>query len=310
MKVKQSIPKELRFTVAQFYKKFPDDDACLEYLKEKRYPGGITHCEKCQHERKHHRVSGRPAYSCDHCGKMISPMAGTIFEHSSTPLQTWFYAMYLMGSTRCGISAKQIQRETGVTYKTAWRMFRQIRSLLSEGDMQLEGPTVEIDETYVGGTRKYAKGRPMRGDKVKIPVIGIVQRNGGKVYAQVVPGITADELTKVVKERVTPGSTVYTDEYPSYDRIGTLTDSKGKPLAYRHRRIRHKDGVYVKGDIHTNTVEGFWALVKNGIRGVYHQVSPEYLQSYLNEYAFRYNRRHEGNQQFNAILERVCERAS
>lgn len=144
MKVKQSIPKHLRFTLVDFFKRFPDDAACLEHLKEKRYPGGVTYCAKCQQERKHYRVTGRPAYACDHCGKMISPMAGTIFEKSSTSLRTWFYAMYLMGSTRCGISAKQIQRETGVTYKTAWRMFRQIRSLLSDGELQLEGPTVEI----------------------------------------------------------------------------------------------------------------------------------------------------------------------
>lgn len=132
MKPKQSIPKRLRFTLQQFSERFLNDEACLEYLKEKRYPGGLAHCEKCGVTREHHRVSGRPAYACDYCGKMISPMAGTIFEKTTTPLCRWFYAMYLMGSTRCGISAKQIQRETGVAYKTAWRTFKQIRSLLSE----------------------------------------------------------------------------------------------------------------------------------------------------------------------------------
>src|SRR5258706_1271966 len=156
MKVKQHIPKHLRFTLQDFSKKFPNDNACLEHLKEKRFPGGITYCVKCQQDRKHHRVTGRPAYACDYCGKMISPMAGTIFEKSSTSLRTWFYAMYLMGSTRCGISAKQIQRETGVTYKTAWRMFKQIRTLMSE-DLQLEGPAVEMDETYFGGKRRAGK---------------------------------------------------------------------------------------------------------------------------------------------------------
>jgi transposase-like protein len=160
MKVKQHIPKHLRFTMKDFAKRFPNDYACLEHLKEKRFPGGITYCAsaKCKQERKHHRVTGRPAYACDYCGKMISPMAGTIFEKSSTSLRTWFYAMYLMGSTRCGISAKQIQRETGVTYKTAWRMFKQIRSILSDGDLQLEGPTAEVDETYYGGKRKHGVG--------------------------------------------------------------------------------------------------------------------------------------------------------
>src|SRR5258708_39066992 len=139
MKPKQSIPKDLRYTVADFNHEFPDDNACLEYIKEQRWPDSISHCETCKVERKHYRVSGRTAYACDHCGHHIYPLAGTVLEKATTPLRLWFYAMYLMGSTRCGISAKQIQRETGVTYKTAWRMFRQVRTLLSEEGLQLEG---------------------------------------------------------------------------------------------------------------------------------------------------------------------------
>ncbi len=148
-RVKQSIPKHLRYTINHFNEQFPDENSCLEWLKEQRMPGGITHCDKCGFERKHYRVTGRPAYACDHCGSMISPMAGTIFHKSPTPLRLWFYAMYLMSATRCGISAKQIQRETGVTYKTAWRMFKQIRTLMSE-DISLEGSAVECDEAYMG----------------------------------------------------------------------------------------------------------------------------------------------------------------
>jgi transposase len=308
MKVKQSIPKELRYTVRNFDREFPNDDACLEYMKEQRWPGGITHCDKCGVERKHHRIVGRTAYSCDYCGTQIYPLAGTIFEKTSTSLKLWFYAAYLMGSTRCGISAKQIQRETGVTYKTAWRMFKQIRTLLSEDDMQLEGPTVEVDETYYGGVRKYGKGRPGRGDKKKTAVVGIVQR-GGKVLARAIPAADKKELLPVIRKHVTAGSVIYTDEYPAYEGISWLWKD-GKPANYRHYRIKHKDGVYVRGHIHTNSVEGFWSLVKRGIGGVYHSVSPKYLQTYLDEYTFRYNRRHEGNQQFRAILERAVERAS
>ena len=126
--VKQSIPKELRYTVEDFNREFPDDDACLQHIADMRFPNGIAICIKCDTERKHHRVRGRTAYACDYCGWHMYPLAGTIFEKTTTSLRLWFYAMYLMGSTRCGISAKQIQRETGVTYKTAWRMFRQIRS--------------------------------------------------------------------------------------------------------------------------------------------------------------------------------------
>ena len=193
MNRRQTIPKHLRYTINDFNRQFPDNDACIEHLKEQRFPGGIAFCGKCRQEQKHHRIKGRPVYACDVCLTQISPMAGTIFEHSSTSLRLWYYAMYLMASTRCGISAKQIQRETGVTYKTAWRIFRQIRSLLSESDMQLEGAAVEIDEMYHGGKSKGRSGRPMVGDKQKIPVVGIAQRSTskriGKVYATVTPDV-------------------------------------------------------------------------------------------------------------------------
>ena len=193
MKVKQTISPALRYTVAHFNAEFPNDDACLAHIAGERYPGGVTTCDKCAVERKHHRVKGRTAYACDYCGTHTYPLAGTIFEKSTTSLRLWFYSMYLMGSTRCGISAKQIQRETGVTYKTAWRMFKQIRTLLSE-DLQLEGPTVEADETFIGGVRKYGAGRPMRGDKKKTPVLGIVERKG-RAIAKTIESVDAKTLT-------------------------------------------------------------------------------------------------------------------
>src|SRR6266852_5943056 len=304
MNRKQTIPKHLRYTINDFNRQFPDDAACLEHLKEQRFPGGITYCEKCQQERKHYRINGRPVYSCDHCGTQISPMAGTIFEHTSTSLRLWYYAMYLMASTRCGISAKQIQRETGVTYKTAWRMFKQIRSLLSDSDMQLEGEAVEMDETYYGGTRKYGTGRPMRGDKKKTPVVGMVERKG-RVVAKAAPDLKGSTLLGYVRDYVMPQSMIFTDELPTYAGI---THIRGK--GYKHRRIKHKARVYVKGNVHTNTIEGFWSLVKRGIGGVYHSVSQKYLQHYLDEYSFRYNRRDQGNLLFISILKRVAELAA
>ena len=306
MNRRQTIPKHLRYTIQDFNRQFPTDDACLEHLKEQRFPGGITYCETCQQDRKHYKITGRPVYSCDHCGTQISPMAGTIFEKSTTSLRLWYYAMYLMASTRCGISAKQIQRETGVTYKTAWRMFRQIRSLLSESDMQLEGAAIEMDETYYGGTRKGQFGRPMRGDTKKSPVIGLVERSTekrvGRVKALATPDVTAERVLGIVHEHILPKSTVFTDEYRIYDRIGGRVKE--------HKRINHTAKVYVMGDVHTNTIEGFWSLVKRGIGGVYHQVSEKYLPSYLNEYSFRYNRRDQGNLIFNAFLQRVVELAA
>src|SRR6266571_1922139 len=232
MKPKQSIPRELRYTVADFNAEFPNDDSCLEHIKEQRWPDGVTQCGKCGVERKHYRVSGRTAYACDHCGNHIYPLAGTVFEKTTTLLKTWFYAMYLMGSTRCGISAKQIQRETGVTYKTAWRMFRQIRSLLAEG-LQLEGSTIEMDEMYHGGKmeRQGRQGRSLS----KTPVIGMIERSRvgrmGRVVARVASDAKRETLHGLAKEYIMPASTIFTDEFISYHGL--------EKLEYAHKRIRH-----------------------------------------------------------------------
>jgi transposase len=299
-KYSQAIPPERRYSLADFRRDFPDNDACLEHVKNERWPNGISLCAKCGKDRKHHRVSGRTAYACDYCGNHIYPLAGTIFEHSSTELWKWFYAMYLIASTRCGISAKQLQRELSVTYKCAWRMFRQIRTLLHE-DIKLEGSSIEVDETYHGGVRKYGTGRPMRGDKKKTPVMGMVER-GGRIVALALDDVKGSTLLGNIRKYVMPASTVFTDELPSYDGITHMPE-----MGYVHRRIKHSAGVYVRGDVHTNTIEGFWSLVKRGIGGVYHSVSQKYLQSYLDEYSFRYNRRENDEPMFKSVLRRVSE---
>ena len=198
------------------------------------------------------------------------------------------------------MSAKQIQRETGVTYKTAWRMFKQIRTLMSE-DISLEGEAVEVDEMYVGGKRKGGAGRPMRGDKQKTPVLGMIERHG-RVVALSIPDTTAKTLCGTVREYVLPNSTVFTDEFQSYNTV-----SKGR--RYTHQRIKHAEKVYVVGNVHTNTIEGFWSLVKRGIGGVYHSVSKQYLQTYLDEYCFRYNHRNDGVPMFTSLLGRVSQQA-
>ena len=145
-----------KFTVHQFNQMFPDEDTCLDTVRDMLYPEGIV-CRNCQDVTTHYRLKGRKAYSCQYCGSQVYPLAGTIFAKSSTPLRSWFYSMYLMASTRTGISAKQLERELGVTYKTAWRMFKEIRKLMNEDSGPLFG-AVEVDETYVGGKRRGKRG--------------------------------------------------------------------------------------------------------------------------------------------------------
>jgi transposase-like protein len=148
-KLKQSVTPDLYYTVAHLHRDFPNDDACLEYIKEQRWPNGVTKCEKCNTERKHSRVSGRTAYACDRCGHHIYPLKGTLFARSATSLKTWFYVMYLLASAGCGISAKRIQRETGVTYKTAWRILRHLQQLSPNDELQSPRSMIEIDNPGV-----------------------------------------------------------------------------------------------------------------------------------------------------------------
>jgi transposase-like protein len=290
-------PNMLPYTLKDFQKQFPDDATCLEWLKNYLYPDGIF-CEACSAITKHHRVVSRPSYSCDHCGHHVHPTADTIFHKSSTPLTIWFYAIYLMAQTRCGISAKQIQRETGVTYKTAWRMFKQIRTMLTDeksGPIGGFGRKVEMDETYYGSRTEGTRGRGTK----KTPVVGMVQRKG-QVRAFVAADVKSDTLRGLIKEHVLPKSTVFTDTFRSYNGL----DARG----YTHERINHSEGVYVVGEVHTNTIEGFWSLIKRGIGGVYHSVGRHYLQTYLNEYSFRYNRRFDVQPMFLSILQQVEKR--
>ena len=278
-----------KYSIRDFNKQFPDDDACLQWLVEFLYPSGI-HCHKCERVTKHHKVKSRKSYSCQECGHHVHPTAGTIYHKSSTPLKLWFYAVFLMSNTRCGISAKQIERELGVTYKTAWRMFKQIRTMLQE-EPELSG-TVEVDEAYIGGK---GKGRQSMGKATKKKgVIAAVER-GGSIKAHVATGtIKKDEIMSLITKTVEPGSTIYTDAATAYTKLADF--------GYNHSSIKHWRQIYVIGDLHTNTVEGFWANFKGGMKGVYKHCGGEYLQSYLNEYTFRYNRRKSDEAMFHHFM--------
>lgn len=288
-----------KYTTKDFDKEFPNDDACLEWVRNYLYPDGIL-CPECEKATKHHHVTGRQCYACDYCGHQVHPLSGTIFRKSTTPLRVWFQVMYRMASTRCGISAKQIQRETGVTYKTAWRMFQQIRTLLGEDTQPLAG-AVELDETFVGGKahnmHKAKRARlGGRGTAGKQAVFGAVERKGN-VVAVTVPNTDRLTLMPHIQKNVSTAAIVYTDEMSAYDSLNQN--------GYTHKIVNHSSHIYVRGNIHTNTIEGFWSLVKRGIGGVYHSVSPDYLQSYVNEYAFRYNHRGDKSPMFKTFLNQI-----
>jgi transposase-like protein/ribosomal protein L37AE/L43A len=279
------------YTRKQFETTFPNDDACLDWLMNHRYPQGVE-CPVCQKVTKHHKLTSRPVYECDYCGHQISPLANTIFHKSSTSLKTWFQAIHLMASTRCGISAKQLQRETGVTYKTAWRMFKQIRTLLNEQCGMLTGE-VEADETYIGASKHGKRGRGASGKTI---VAGVVERQAS-VSASVVPNVQSKTLLPMIIGKTSPDAVIFTDEMPSYNRL--------ERMGFDHRVINHNARQYVNGNIHTNTIDGFWSLVKGGIGGVYKHVSPDYLQEYVNEYSFRYNHRKDEQPMFETFLNRI-----
>jgi transposase len=297
-----------QFSLMEFMQTFPDDAACLEHLWRTRCSEDGEHalCPKCEIERpfkRYQTAQGRQSWTCTGCGHHVHPTAGTIFHKSSTSLHLWYYAMYLMASTRCGISAKQLEREIGVAYKTAWRMLRLIRSeLMRQDETPLEGD-VEVDET-AGGAKHVRAGDSQRGlgfvKKSNRPTILAAVERGGRVRATHVNSRSTPDIEGAVFEYVLPSSVIFTDEWKGYTyRIADRYAG--------HRRIRHQHRVYVSGDVHTQTVEGFFSLVKSGIRGSYHSVSAKHLQSYLNEYAWRYNERSNTERSmFESLLDRAA----
>jgi transposase len=220
---------ESQYSLMEFMKEYPDDEACLNKLWHARYSpdGEHAYCPKCEDDRSFKRydtTQQRQSWTCTVCGHHIHPTAGTIFHKSSTSLHLWFYAMYLMISTRCGISAKQLERELGVTYKTAWRMAHLIRhELMEQGDEPFGGDVpVELDESYFGGkahNMHRAKRERLggRGTAGKTPAFGMLERRG-KVVAVTVPNVSTVDLMPRVEEKIIPASTIYTDEASAYLR--------------------------------------------------------------------------------------------
>jgi len=284
-----------QLTAAQFDAMFTNEDDCCAYLVARRWPEGVK-CPRCG-ALNPHKLPNRPwSWQCYECAPetsyRFSHLAGTIFENTNKPLRDWFKVAHLMLTSKKGMSALQIMRYMGFgSYKTAWGMCHKIRIALIE-DVKKLGGIVEVDETYIGGKDKnrhwdkktHASGRS-EGEN-KIPVVGAVKRKGN-IIARVMDGVNRAVLEQFVNEAVsTRVSLLCTDEFRSYNRLR---------YRFNHEAVNHSAGKYVTqgivGAIHTNTIEGFWSLIKRGMVGTFHKVSKKYLHLYVAEFQFRYNNR-------------------
>jgi transposase-like protein len=267
---------------------FPDDQSCREYLEEMRWNGKPI-CPHCSHDESY-KFKDSHYYKCKACRQKFTVTIGTIFEDTKIGLRKWFIAIYIFTSHKKGISSVQLGKDVGVTQKSAWHMLHRIRYAFGISEPVELSETVEVDETYVGGKaknmHKSVRERKIvgRGASGKTAVIGLVERKG-RVYAKPVSSTDAATLQGIIRDRVQKGATVCTDEFPAYS---------GLELDYNHGTIRHGAGHYVNGNIHTNTIEGYWSLLKRGIFGIYHQVSSKHLHRYCSEFGFRYNSRKSG----------------
>ena len=217
-----------RYSFYDFQQDYPDDNACLSKIMELRY-GDKPVCRKCERDTKYHRITKRRAYACQFCGDHVYPCKGTPFEKSTTPLHKWFYAIYLFTSTRHGVSAKELERQLGVTYKCAWRMAHELRKLMGRLDVSQLFGDIEADETYVGGKRK---GKPGRGADGKTVVLGIKKR-GGEIKTQVVPDAKRHTIEPVIRKNVKEGSKINTDEWWAYKNLSAYAYSDKNEHQFR-----------------------------------------------------------------------------
>lgn len=274
-----------RVTISTFqlFEMFPDADSAQRYLELRRWPDG-PRCPVCA---SGDRVSLRKDgfYRCYACKEDFTVRTGTIFERSHVPLHKWLYAMYLLVTARKGISSLQLSKQIGVTQKSAWFMLHRLREACgSDGDMDKLRGIVEVDETHVGGLEankhESKKLHAGRGPVGKQPVIGLRER-GGRMVARPVEALDANSLQAAIHRHVEYGSTIHTDESGAYADLGTLF--------YQHETVNHGAGEYARGDVTVNGIESAWAVLKRGLVGVYHHVTPKHLGRYVHEFTFRLN---------------------
>lgn len=255
------------FTITDFNRTYPTNAACLDALFEAQYEK-VEKCPGCMRVTKFSRLKKRKCYACQWCGYQIHPLAGTIFHKSSTPLKKWFYAIYLFASSKNGVSAKELERQLGVTYKCAFRIAKQIRTLFQEEPEAVLSGIVEADESWFGWRNH------------KVPVAGLVER-GGKLLTKAVEDVKASTLIPYIERYVAKGTLVTTDEHLPYRIL--------RRRGYQHESVNHKAWQWKKGEASTNTLEGHWGLMKRSIRGTYGTISSKHLSLYLAEFSFRRN---------------------
>lgn len=272
-------------SILEFQKHFNTEEKCRAFLEQRRW-NGTPACPRCGSVNVTRLKDGR-RFQCNEkeCRKQFSVTVGTVYENTKIPLTKWFLAIYILSVHSKGIASLQLATWLGVTQKTSWFLNHRIRVMLTEKDPQLLSGICEVDETYIGGLEKnkHLSKRIREGIKPKTLVIGAVQRKGGKVRTKVIPAVSTQTLKEAVQEFIQPDSTMLTDEHRAYAQLRKK---------YTHHAINHRESQYVREKwIHTNSIEGYWNILKKQISGIHHSVSPKHLQRYCDENAYRYNNR-------------------
>ncbi len=270
-----------QMTIMKLMEQFHSDEKCRQALERLRWPDAVE-CPRCQ-SKKHSTVGERNQYDCLSCGYQFSVTSGTIFHDTHLPLKKWFVAIYLIVESKKGMSANQIKRVLGISYKTAWYLCHRIRAAMTEHNPEQLNGTVEIDETFIGG-RLHGEGRGTGNYiKNKAIVVGVVQR-GGKIRLQKIASRDRKALHRFVKEHCAPETElIITDEWAPYEGIADHNT--------RHETVNHKQKEWVRGDIHTNGIENVWSLLKRSVVGTYHKISAKHIDAYLDELEWRFNNR-------------------
>jgi transposase-like protein len=271
-------------TLKDLTQMFSTDEQCRNMLKRLRWPMGVE-CIRCKSKRVF-EVATQKKFECVECGYQFSVLTQTVFHDTHLPIETWFMAVLLLVEARKGMSANQVKRTLGVSYKTAWYLCHRIRAAMKETERPMLDGTIEVDETYVGGVQRGHQNKPGHGLSTKQIVVGIRQRGGDTRFFHA-KDAKSGTLARYIRENVSADvDVIITDEFNSYP-----TAMKELGLTKKHKTIKHKAKVYVDGDIHTNTVESAFSLLKRGVIGTWHRISAKHLAAYLSEMEFRFNRR-------------------